>query len=201
MFSVASRRKTRNSRARAGGKAGGGQEETVEIQRHGALIDVLDVGVLLLGKSGVGKSECALELVTRGHRLVADDVVRIRQEGGELVGTAPERIRHYIEIRGIGLLYIPELYGEDSVRADSRIGLLCRLEAWREDAEYERIGIERPCEVLAGVSIPTLVLPVRPARNVATLVEVAVRDQLRRLAGSNAAERLDARLRAEYARR
>lgn len=173
----------------------------MEIQRHGALIDVLDVGVLLLGKSGVGKSECALELVTRGHRLVADDVVRIRQTEGKLVGSAPERIRHYIEIRGIGLLYIPELYGEESVRGESSIDLLCRLEAWRDDVEYERLGLERPQELLAGVSIPALVLPVRPARNVATLVEVAVRDLIRRQAGSNAAQRLDARLRAEHARR
>jgi len=173
----------------------------VEIQRHGALIDVLDVGVLLLGKSGVGKSECALELVARGHRLVADDVVRIRQTEGKLVGSAPERIRHYIEIRGIGLLYIPELYGEESVRGESSIDLLCRLEAWRDDVEYERLGLERPQELLAGVSIPALVLPVRPARNVATLVEVAVRDLIRRKAGSNAAQRLDARLRAEHARR
>jgi HPr kinase/phosphorylase len=173
----------------------------MEIQAHGALIDVLDVGVLLLGKSGVGKSECALELVTHGHRLVADDLVRIRNENGVLFGCAPERIRHYIEIRGIGLLYVPELYGEDSVRAEARIDLLVRLEVWRPGADYERIGIERPREELAGVSIPVLVLPVRPARNMATLVEVAVRDHLRRQAGSNAAERLDARLRAEHAGR
>lgn len=179
----------------------GGHEETVEIQRHGALIDVLDVGVLLLGKSGVGKSECALELVTRGHRLVADDVVRIRSVAETLMGCAPERIRHYMEIRGIGLLYIPELYGEDSVRSEFSVDLVCRLEAWREGAEYERIGIDRPRQCLAGVCIPALVLPVRPARNVATLVEVAVRDHLRRQAGSNAAERLDARLRAEHAGR
>jgi HPr kinase/phosphorylase len=170
------------------------------IQAHGALIDVLDVGVLLLGKSGVGKSECALELVAHGHRLVADDVVRIRNEDGALVGSAPERIRHYIEIRGIGLLYVPELYGEDAVRDQASVDMLCRLEAWREGADYERIGIERPREELAGVSIPALVLPVRPARNMATLVEVAVRDHLRRRSGSNAAERLDARLREEHAR-
>ena len=172
----------------------------MEIQRHGALIDVFDVGVLLLGKSGVGKSESALELVTRGHRLVADDVVRIRQAGGKLLGSAPERIRHYIEIRGIGLLYIPELYGDDSVLSETSVDLLCRLESWREETDYERVGIERPLESLAGLSVPALLLPVRPARNVATLIEVAARDHLRRLAGSNAAERLDARLRAEHAR-
>ena len=171
-----------------------------EIQAHGALIEVLGVGVLLLGRSGVGKSECALELVLRGHGLVADDVVRIEERDGKLHGRSPERIRHYMEIRGIGLLYIPELYGDQAVREESGVDLLCRLETWREGADYERVGIERPRETLAGVSIPALVLPVRPARNMATLVEVAVRDHLRREAGSNAAERLDARMREEHAR-
>lgn len=171
-----------------------------EVQAHGALIDVLGVGVLVLGKSGVGKSECALELICRGHRLVADDVVRIHEQGGRLLGRAPERIRHYMEIRGIGLLYIPELYGPDSVRDEAPVDLLCRLEVWRAGADYERVGIDRPRETLAGVSIPALVLPVRPAGNMATLVEVAVRDHLRRQAGSNAAERLDERLREEHAR-
>jgi HPr kinase/phosphorylase len=185
----------------------------VGIQAHGALIDVLEVGVLLLGPSGVGKSECALELVSRGHRLVADDVVRIRRLEGScdeaagltgpgpvLVGTSPELIRHYMEIRGIGLLYIPDLYGAEAVRTEAPIDLLCRLEPWREGGEYERVGLERPRENLAGVSLPVLVLPVRPARNMATLVEVGVRDHLQRAAGSNAAQRLDERLRAEHAR-
>jgi HPr kinase/phosphorylase len=183
----------------------------VGIQAHGALIDVLDVGVLLLGPSGVGKSECALELVSRGHRLVADDVVRIRRLEGSrdeaagptgpvLVGSSPELIRHYMEIRGIGLLYIPDLYGVDAVRTEAPIELLCRLEPWREGGEYERVGLERTRENLAGVSLPVLVLPVRPARNMATLVEVGVRDHLQRAAGSNAAQRLDERLRAEHAR-
>ena len=185
----------------------------MEIQAHGALIDVLEVGVLLLGPSGVGKSECALELVSRGHRLVADDVVRIRRlerdpddEPGlekprqRLVGSSPELIRHYMEIRGIGLLYIPDLYGVEAVRNEAPIDLLCRLEPWREGEDYERIGLERPREALAGVSVPVLVLPVRPARNMATLVEVGVRDHLQRAAGSNAAQRLDERIRARHAR-
>ncbi len=190
----------------------------METQAHGALIDVLDVGVLLLGPSVVGKSECALELVSRGHRLVADDVVRIRRvecgpeppadsarENGKpreaLVGSSPELIRHYMEIRGIGLLYIPDLYGLDAVRSEAPIDLLCRLEPWREGADYERIGLERPRETVAGVSLPALVLPVRPARNMATLVEVSVRDHLQRAAGSNAARRLDERVRAKHTRR
>lgn len=169
----------------------------MEFQVHGALVQVLGVGVLLRGPSGVGKSECALELVHRGHRLVADDVVRIRDcEGGEpgLLGRAPDLIRHYMEIRGIGLLYIPDLYGPDSVSMEARIELICHLEQWREEADYERVGLERPSELLAGVAIPKLVLPVRPARSMATLVEVAVRDQLQRRRGINAALRLDEQL-------
>jgi HPr kinase/phosphorylase len=168
----------------------------VEIQTHGALVEVLDVGILLTGPSGIGKSECALELVTRGHRLVADDVVRIRrQEDGRLIGSAPPLIRHYVEIRGLGLLSIPELFGPDSVRDEVALGFVCRLERWREEAEYERVGIERPTEEILGVPLQTLLLPLRPAGSMATLVEVGARDWLRRRAGSNAARALDERVR------
>jgi HPr kinase/phosphorylase len=172
----------------------------VEFQVHGALVEALDVGVLLRGPSGVGKSECALELVQRGHRLVADDVVRLScrrtASGEELIGRAPELIRHYMEIRGIGLLHVPDLYGPDSVRAERRVDLVCDLEPWRDEGDYERIGLDRPRIDLVGVAIPMLRLPVRPARNMATLVEVAVRDHRQRAAGVNAAKRLDMLLRS-----
>lgn len=153
------------------------------------------MGVLLLGPSGIGKSECALELVTRGHRLVADDVVRIRRGGDRLVGAAPELIRHYVEIRGLGLLSIPDLFGPGAVRDEAEVDLVCRLERWREDAEYERVGIDRPIETILGVAVPCLLLPLRPAGSMATLVEVGARDLLRRRAGSNAARTLDERVR------
>jgi len=166
--------------------------------RHGVLMDVHGVGTLLLGPSGIGKSECALELVRRGHKLVSDDLVRITsRETGELWGTAPELIRHYMEIRGVGLLYIPDLYGPEAVRQEAPIDLLIHLEEWRETADYERIGLERPLEEIAGVKVPVLVLPLRPAGSMATIVEVAARDTLQRRAGVNAAAKLDARLRAE----
>ena len=168
----------------------------MEIQIHGALVEVSGVGVLLQGPSGIGKSECALELVRRGHKLVSDDLVRVRPDGaGAILGTAPELIRHYMEIRGVGLLYIPDLYGPESVRHETPIDLLIHLEAWRESADYERIGLERPLEEIAGVEVPALVLPLRPAGNMATIVEVAARDARQRRAGRNAAARLDARLR------
>jgi len=181
----------------------------METQLHGALVEVLDVGILLLGPSGIGKSECALELVQRGHRLVADDVVRVDRvtgpgEGGErsvLRGSAPELIRHYMEIRGLGLLYIPDLYGEQAVLEESRIDLVCRLETWRSEADYERVGLDRATHTLLGVDLPLIVLPLRPAANMATLLEAAARDHRHRLGGHNAARDLDRRLRADGGRR
>ncbi len=173
----------------------------METRVHGALVEILGLGALILGPSGIGKSETALELVRRGHRLVADDVVLLELDAERrLVGRAPELIRHHLEIRGIGILYVPDLFGADAVRESARIGIACRLERWREGAEYERIGLERPSERWCDVDVPAVLLPVRPAGNMATLVEVGVRDQLRRLGGVVAARRLDERLRAEATR-
>jgi HPr kinase/phosphorylase len=161
------------------------------------LVRVGETGVLLLGSSGIGKSECALELVSRGHALVADDVVLLQRTSspgsgaGRLLGCAPEVIRHYMEIRGIGLLYLPELFGPESVAAEASVDLICRLEEWREDLEVERLGLERPCEEWLGVRIPCLRLPARPAGSMALLVEVAVRDHVARQRGIPAAQRLD----------
>lgn len=171
----------------------------METQIHGALVEVHGLGILLTGKSGVGKSECVLELVRRGHRLVADDVVKLRLVDDEpspayLIGTSPEAIRHYLEIRGIGLLCISDLYGKQSVLDEHRVDLVCRLEKWQQGAGYERIGLVRPEEELAGVVVVTLTIPMRPATSSATLVEVATRDELQRLAGNNAAQRLDEKL-------
>jgi len=158
------------------------------------------VGALLRGPSGIGKSETALELIRRGHRLVADDVVELRAEQGVLVGAAPPLIRHHVEIRGLGILYVPDLFRPDAVRDACPVSVLCRLEPWRADAEYERVGFERPAQELLGVRLPALLLPVRPAGNMATLVEVAVRDHRLREAGVVAAARLDERVREETRR-
>lgn len=152
--------------------------------------------MLLFGASGIGKSECALELISRGHRLVSDDVVCLRRTpDARLFGRAPDLIRHFMEIRGIGLLYIPELFGPESVRDEAEVDLICRLERWREDASYERIGHDRPTEEVLGVARPALLLPVRPASSMATLVEVAARDSQLRRTGPSAAVRLDERFR------
>jgi HPr kinase/phosphorylase len=151
--------------------------------------------VLLLGPSGIGKSECALDLIARGHALVADDVVRIRRDGDGLSGSAPETIRFFMEIRGIGLLYLPDLYGAASVRERGPIDLVCKLEEWREGAEFDRIGEQRALEAYAGVELPVVTLPARPAGSMATLVEVAVRDHQQRRTGVTGAQRIDAAMR------
>jgi len=163
----------------------------VDSQTHGVLVEVLGVGILLLGPSGIGKSECALELVARGHRLVADDVVRLRREDDRLWGRAPERIRHFTEVRGLGLLYVPDLYGPDAVREEGPVDVVVHLERWREDAAYERVGLERPRKELLGVEVPSLVLPVRPATSMATLLEVVARDHRARSRGDRALARLE----------
>jgi HPr kinase/phosphorylase len=168
---------------------------------HGALLDVNGVGVLLLGPSGVGKSECALELVSRGHRLVADDLVDFRDgEDGRLLGSAPERIRHYMEIRGLGIVFIPDLFGPDSVSTEVPVDLVCRIQAWQKGDDVERVGLDRPIEEVRGRKLPCLNLPARPGGSMATIVEVAVRDHQQRCSGVNAARRLDERVRGEMQR-
>ena len=167
-------------------------------QAHGVLVDVLGVGVLLVGPSGIGKSECALELVRRGHRLIADDVVRLERRGEALFGASPEIIRHTLEIRGIGILYVPDLYGAGAVADEARIDLLCRLEEWNERSEFERVGLERQREVWDGVELPRLTLPARPGAHMATLIEAGARDHELRKAGlETGAARVDARMRGE----
>jgi HPr kinase/phosphorylase len=168
---------------------------------HGALVDVHGVGVLLLGSSGVGKSECALELVSRGHRLVADDVVELHSTSeGRLSGGGPERIRHHMEIRGLGIVFVPDLFGPESVRDETAIDLVCHIERWREGAEYDRLGLDREVEEVGGVKLPSLTLPARPGASMATIVEVAALEHRQRSAGVNAARRLDTRLCREMQR-
>lgn len=167
-------------------------------QLHGSLIEVCDLGILILGPSGVGKSECVIELVRRGQRMVADDVVRLSKsaDGQRLIGRSPESIRHHIEVRGIGLLSVADLFGPGSVLDESSVDFVCRLEGWRAGRDYERIGLERPVEMFLGISVPTVTLPVHAASNLATLVELAARDWKLRQTGVNAAQRLDERLRS-----
>lgn len=169
------------------------------MQIHGALVNVRGVGVLLLGPSGAGKSECALELVSRGHRLVADDVVEFDvDEPGRLRGRAPQRIRHHLEIRGLGILFVPDLYGLERVMDETVVDLVCRIERWRSDGEYDRVGLDPDWEEFLGVKVQRLVLPARPGASMATIVEVAALEhRRRRRGGESAALRLDAALRRD----
>ena len=162
--------------------------------RHGVLLDLYDLGVLLEGESGVGKSECALDLIMRGHSLVADDTVEVRRKrDGLLVGSAPEMLREHMEIRGLGILNVRELFGVSAVSGPKQIGLNIRLERWGAAREVDRLGLDARTVEILGVGVPHFLLPVSPGRNLATLVETAVRVHLLRERGYNAAERFVAR--------
>ncbi len=157
------------------------------IELHGVLMDVTGIGVLLLGKSGIGKSETALDLVVRGHRLVADDIVRIRAKSGQLVGRGAGILGHHMEIRGIGIINIEDLFGVAAVRDAKKIELVIELHEWSEGEEYERLGFDDSFERILDVHVPKIRLPVRPGRNLATLCEVAARNQLLKLQGTHSA--------------
>lgn len=160
------------------------------IELHGVLLDVNGIGVLLLGKSGIGKSETALDLVVRGHRLVADDVVRIRAKSGQLVGRGAGILGHHMEIRGLGIINIEDLFGVAAVRDAKKIELVVELHEWAElagDEDYDRLGFDDTHERILDIQVPKIRLPVRPGRNLATLTEVAARNQLLKLQGTHSA--------------
>ena len=154
---------------------------------HGVLLDVLGIGVLLLGKSGIGKSETALDLVVRGHRLVADDVIKIRRQGHHVVGRGAGILGHHMEIRGLGIINVKDLFGISAVRDTKKIELVIELREWRDDEEYDRLGFDDRFDRILDVQVPAVQLPVRPGRNIATLIEVAARNQLLKLQGTHSA--------------
>lgn len=165
------------------------------ITRHGVLVEIYGEGVLLLGESGVGKSETAIELVKRGHRLVADDAVEIKRVSAiSLVGSSPEIIRHFIEIRGIGIIDVKKIFGIGSVKDTEKIDLVIHLELWREGKQYDRLGLVDEYTNLLGIDVPSLVVPVRPGRNLAVILEVAAMNNRQKRMGYNAAEALNKRL-------
>lgn len=161
---------------------------------HGTLVDVNGVGVLMTGDSGIGKSETALDLIERGHRLVADDVVEIRRRGEDLVGQASRLIQNLIEIRGLGILDIAELFGVAATREHKRIELHIELQTWSQNQMYDRTGLEEHTQDILGINVRSIVLPVKPGRNIVGIVEVAARNILLRLRGHNAAQQLSHRL-------
>ncbi|MCG7379962.1 MULTISPECIES: HPr(Ser) kinase/phosphatase [Paenibacillus] len=155
---------------------------------HGVLCDVNGVGMLITGSSGIGKSETALELVKRGHRLIADDAVEIRQTSDfQLHGTAPELIRHLLEIRGVGIINVMTLFGAGAVRNNKRITLVVRLEAWQQDKQYDRLGLDEETTRIIDTDVPLVTIPVRPGRNLAVIIEVAAMNYRLKQMGLNAA--------------
>ena len=165
------------------------------LTRHGVLVEVYGEGVLILGHSGIGKSETAIELVKRGHRLVADDAVEIKRVSSKtLVGEAPEIIRHYVELRGIGIVDVRRLFGMGSVGMTAKIDLVINLENWEQGKMYDRLGLEEQTVDILGINIPSLTIPVCPGRNLAIILEIAAMNHRQKKMGYNTAEEFNKRL-------
>ncbi len=165
------------------------------ITRHGVLVEVYGEGILLLGESGIGKSEAAIELVKRGHRLIADDAVDIKRVSAKtLVGESPELIRHYVELRGIGVVDVRRLFGVGAVKSAEKIDLIINLEQWQENKMYDRLGIDSQTTEILGISVPSIVIPVRPGRNLAIIIEIAAMNNRQKRMGYNTAEEFNKKL-------
>ncbi len=166
-----------------------------EILVHGVLVDVYGIGILMTGASGIGKSETALELLKRGHRMVADDAVEIRQISDDtLVGTAPPLLQHLLEIRGLGVLNAMTLFGAGAIRTHKRIEMIIELEAWQDDRSYDRLGLDEEKRRIHDIELTCLTVPVRPGRNLAIIIEVAAMNQRLKRMGYNAARELSEKL-------
>lgn len=165
------------------------------VTRHGVLVEVYGEGILMLGDSGVGKSETAIELIKRGHRLIADDAVEIKRVSAKtLVGTAPEIIRHYVELRGIGIIDVRRIFGMGAVKESEKIELVLNLEQWIEGKMYDRFGLDSETVNILGNEVPAITIPVRPGRNLAVIVEIAAMNNRLKKAGYNTAEEFNKKL-------
>ena len=165
------------------------------ITRHGVLVEVYGQGVLILGESGVGKSETAVELIKRGHRLVADDAVEVKKVSSKsLIGVSPDIIRHFIEIRGIGIVDVKNIFGMGAVKESEKIDMIIHLEAWEKGKQYDRLGLVDEYTNILGLDIPSLTIPVKPGRNLAVIFEVAAMNNRQKRMGYNAAEELNRRI-------
>lgn len=165
------------------------------ITRHGVLVEVYGEGILLLGDSGVGKSETAIELIKRGHRLIADDAVEIKRVSATtLVGRAPDIIRHYVELRGVGIVDVRRLFGMGSVKESEKIDLVINLEPWKEGKMYDRLGLDEQNTDILGISVPSIVIPVSPGRNLSVVIEVAAMNNRQKKMGYNTAQEFNKRL-------
>ena len=170
------------------------QRLAMRLHLHAVLMDVFGLGVLIQGESGIGKSECALDLIDRGHRLVADDVVEIRRMSDTLFGSSPDLTRYHMELRGLGVINIKDLYGVSSIRLEKRLELVVNLERWEAGKEYDRLGLSDETFLILGVELPLIRMPVAPGRNLAILVEVGARNRLAKERGYDAARRFAERV-------
>ena len=169
------------------------------ITRHGVFVEVYGEGVLITGESGIGKSEAAVELVKRGHRLIADDAVEIKKTNTTtVVGTSPVLIKHYMELRGIGVIDVRRIFGTGAVKDSEKINLVIALEPWNEHKPYDRFGLETEYEDIMGVMVPKHTIPVKPGRNLAVVIEIAAMNQRLRKMGYNTAEEFEKKLMGEY---
>lgn len=165
------------------------------ITRHGGLVEVYGEGILMLGESGVGKSETAIELVKRGHRFIADDAVEIKKVSAKtLVGSSPEIIRHFIELRGIGIVDVRRLFGMGAVKETEKIDMVIKLEQWDKNKIYDRLGLEQETTNILGIEVPTTTIPVRPGRNLAIILEIAAMNNRQKKMGYNTAEEFNKRM-------
>ena len=169
------------------------------ITRHAVLMEIYGEGVLLMGESGMGKSETAIELLKRGHRMIADDAVEIRRVAGDtLMGTSPELVRNYVELRGIGIINVAKLYGMGAVKAENEVNLIVNVVPWEKHASYDRLGLEDQYTELLGVKIPTYTIPISPGRNLAVILEVAAMNNRQRKMGYNPAKEFTEQMNAFY---
>lgn len=169
------------------------------ITQHGVLVEVYGEGILILGDSGIGKSETAIELVKRGHRLIADDAVEIKKVSAiTLVGSAPELIRHYIELRGIGIVDVRRIFGMGSVKDSEKIDLIINFENWVQGKQYDRFGLDSETTDILGIKIPSITVPVKPGRNLAVIIEIAAMNHRQKKMGYNTAEEFEKRLLEQY---
>ena len=166
-----------------------------QITRHGVLVEVYGEGILITGDSGVGKSETAIELIKRGHRFIADDAVELRRVSAKaIVGTAPEILKYYIELRGIGIVDVRRLFGMGSVKATEKIDMIIHLEPWVQGKMYDRLGLDNDFTDIMGIKIPTTTIPVKPGRNLAIIFEIAAMNNRQKKMGYNTAEEFNQKL-------
>ncbi|MBE9504362.1 MAG: HPr(Ser) kinase/phosphatase [Proteobacteria bacterium] len=169
---------------------------------HGVLVDVLGIGILILGKSGVGKSECALDLISKGHRLVADDMVLLRKSPANvIIGSSPEIIRYHMEIRGLGIINIKDLFGNTAVRVEKQLDMVVHLVQWNPNQQYDRLGVDEDTYEVLDLNLPIVKLPVTPGRNMTTIIEVAARNHILKIMGRHPALEFEKNLKKEILRR